>query len=366
MVLLHKKGRLAVLGVLLVLSFVSAGRPGLAATDGSSEQAPVENPAEPQVLRLMLTGDLYLGNWAEKVSKQKGPGYLFAGVQPLLDRADVLAGNYDGVLSLKGSVLVPKEYTLRSDPAMAKEMASAGYDFLSLANNHTMDFGPAALFEMLKVLDENGIRYAGAGRNLAEARRAAFVTVDGVKFAFLAYSRTYPEDFWATSSKPGTAFAADSQVKADVAAVRPLADVVVVSFHWGGERVTVPRGYQVSLARLSIDSGADVVFGHHPHVLQGIEIYRGKVIAYSLGNFLFGFYTQNAKDSVLLEVVLRDRKVSEVRFYPVCINNSQVQFQTRPYDAANAARVIGEMRALSAAYGTVIENVDGVGVVKVP
>lgn len=317
-------------------------------------------------IRLIATGDMYLGGWAESTLKQKKEsGYFFAGVQPLLSEADVLMGNLECPLSLKGKVYVTKEFTLHASSTMANELKAAGFDYVGLANNHMLDFGPAALQETLQVLDSTGILHSGAGMNLAGARQCAVYTAKGIRFAFLSYSNTYPAEFYAGSSKPGTAPGWTNFVKADIKAAHEQADIVIVSFHWGAERTNYPVAYQMELARASIDSGADLIVGNHPHVLQGIQIYNGKVIAYSLGNFVFGSYSSSKiRDSVLLEVRFRDKNIDQVKLYPINVDNRVVQFRPALYDATNAARVLGDMRTYSAKWGTPIVNENGVGVIR--
>lgn len=333
---------------------------GTGGTTGAEPSA-----AEPQIVTMLATGDIHLGGWAEKSSRPNEPGYLFGVIQPLLDKADVLTGNLETPLSTKGVIYVPKEYTLRANPRMVAELVAAGYDYVSLANNHMMDFGPLALQETLQVLKEKGIAYSGAGMNLAEARRCAYLTARGVRFAFLSFSNTFPTEFYAGTSRPGTAPGYPNYIKADVAEASKRADIVVVSFHWSGELYTDPKQYQIDYAKLAIDNGADIVIGHHPHVLQGIQVYKGKYIAYSLGNFLFGTYSSSkVKDSAVFEFTIQNKAVTGLRFYPVLVENHIVQFRTRLHDTENSARVIRDMQAFSKRFGTVIENINGVGTVK--
>ena len=201
---------LAMVAVCTLVLLIPGAGGGKAVAD---EAADADNAAddsatagkEPQVITMMSTGDLHLGSWAEKSSRPNEPGYLFGVIQPLLDKADVLTGNLECPLSTKGEVYVPKEYTLRANPRMVAELVAAGYDYVSLANNHMMDYGPLALQETLKVLKDNGIAYSGAGMNLEEARRCAYLTIKDVRFAFLSFSNTYPTEFYAGKSRAGTA-----------------------------------------------------------------------------------------------------------------------------------------------------------------
>jgi len=179
------------------------------------------------------------------------------------------------------------------------------------------------------------------------------------RVAFLAYSLVFPEEFWAGPEKPGTAFGHERYVRADVAAARRRADVVVVSFHWGREGQTGLRDYQTLLAHAAIDSGASVVLGHHPHVLQGVERYKDGVIVYSLGNFAFGSYSKTATRSVIALFGFRNRQLRDLRLVPIDVNNVEVVFQPRPLVGRDATEVVEHLKQLSRELGTVLEDRDG-------
>ena len=159
---------------------------------------------------------------------------------------------------------------------------------LALANNHSGDYGQAAFLETMQHLDSAGIAHFGGGRHLADAHRPLWISQNGMKIAVLSYNEFKPRAFQAGPDWPGVAWSEDDRVVADIQAARRAgADVIIPFMHWGWERERQPTERQRSLARLMIDSGADVVVGGHPHVTQGVETYRGKLIVYSLGNFVF-------------------------------------------------------------------------------
>ena len=168
-----------------------------------------------------------------------------------------------------------------------------------------MDYGPEALAETIALLEKHQISYVGAGPNLAAARTPAIIEKNGMKVAFLAYNNTYPLEFNATASRPGTAPGEIRYVTADVKAARQLADLVVVSFHWSAELLKERKSYQANLAKAAINAGAHLVVGHHPHVIQGVEVYKHGLIAYSLGNFIFASYSNRVQDGLILQVWLR-------------------------------------------------------------
>lgn len=322
-------------------------------------------PEPPPALALVAVGDIMLGGSAAPELRREGYDYPFVAIGPILGQADVLFGNLEGPLTDAGQAAPDKRYIFKSPPAkVAPALAAAGFTVVSLANNHAMDYGVEGLRQTMAALDEVGIGHVGAGMNLEEARRPVFIERRGQTLGFLAYSLTFPESFWAKRRVAGTAFGHASHVRADVAAAREQADVVVVSFHWGRESTTELRDYQSALAHTAIDSGATVVLGHHPHILQGIERYKGGIIFYSLGNFVFGSYSLKATRSIIALVNLRDARVSEVRLIPVNVNNVELVFQPQPLVGEQADEVIAELERLSKPLATTIMADNGIGLVQ--
>lgn len=209
----------------------------------------------------------------------------FAGVAHLLEGADLRVGNLECVVA-DGGMRLDKHYTFRADPRAVAYLARY-FDAVSLANNHTGDFGGAALIETMYRLRRANIAFFGAGLNDVEAHAPWVVERNGVKLAVLGYNEFPPRSFEAGSQLPGCAWSDEDKVVADIRAIRPAVDVILTFMHWGEEYSPRPNERQVSLARKMIDAGADVVIGNHPHVIQGHEFYKGRLIAYSLGNFVF-------------------------------------------------------------------------------
>lgn len=321
-----------------------------------------EGGSESEV-RVAAVGDIMLGGTAAPELALYGYDYPFVQVKDLLKQASVVFGNLEGPLTDGGQPFEGKQYVFRSPPDhVAPALARAGISLVSLANNHLMDYGLEGLRDTQAALDAAGIRYAGAGENLAAARRPSFVEVGGVRLALLAYSLTFPPEFWAAEGRPGTAFGHEHEVRADIAAARRRADVVLVSFHWGREGTTELRDYQQTLGHAAIDAGAAAVIGHHPHVLQAVEHYRDGVILYSLGNFVFGSYSPNATRSAIALLTLHQGRVHALALHPINVKNAEVVFQPRPLAGADADEVVRSLQQLSAPLGTVLENRGGVAV----
>lgn len=316
---------------------------------------------------LVAVGDIMLGGTATPTLHEFGYDYPFAATARILQAADVAVGNLETALSHRG-VAFDKKYTFRNPPEkVAPALKKAGFDLLSLANNHTMDYGIVALEDTLNALASVGLPAVGAGMNQAQARQAKIIEVKGQKIGFLAYSLTFPEEFWALKDRPGTAFGHASQVKQDVSALKAGVDHVVVQFHWGREGKTELRDYQVALGRASIDAGASLVLGHHPHILQAIEHYKGGVIYYSLGNFAFGSFSNRVQVGGIASVELcpsANKNKYAIKF--VDVNNFRVRFRPTPIKGDKLEAAYNELKDLSALRGTRLNLVSGQAVVAVP
>ena len=235
---------------------------------------------------------------------------IAAGVDPfaefaeILHAADAAIGNLECVVATCGQP-IDKPWTFRAHPGVLPVLARH-FDAVSLANNHTGDYGREAFEEQLDRFDEQPLAYFGGGRNCADARIPLILEFRGLRIALLGYNDFYPRSFEAGPSWPGIAWSVDEQMVADLQAARSIhrADLVIPYMHWGDEH-DPPNDRQNALARLLVDHGADVVIGGHPHVTQNVEHYRGKLIVYSLGNFVFdGFDPGPARLGWLLRLRL--------------------------------------------------------------
>jgi poly-gamma-glutamate capsule biosynthesis protein CapA/YwtB (metallophosphatase superfamily) len=308
-------------------------------------------PAEAGRVVLTVVGDIMLAGSASSTLSREGYGYPFAATASILRGSDIVVGNLETPITREGVEFAKKRFRFKADPKAASAMRKAGFSVLTLANNHIMDFGAQGLDETLQNLKKEKILYAGAGRNLAEARMPALVEKNGQKIAVLAYSLTNPVEFYAGGNQPGAAPGYPRLFLADIKKAKAAADYVVVSFHWGAESSTSPKSYQMEVARMAIDAGADVVVGHHPHVLQGIERYKGGLILYSLGNYTFGSMSRNADTSVLAKIVL-DRGVQEVELFPLNVMNREVLYQPVLLKGSRGKGVISHLQELSRQWDT--------------
>jgi poly-gamma-glutamate synthesis protein (capsule biosynthesis protein) len=301
---------------------------------------------------IAAVGDIMLGGRAEPYLREHGPAYPFRSVLPVLNKADVVVGNLESPISTRGEAVKNKKFTLRAGPIAADALKEAGIRVVSLANNHAMDFGPLALQDTLTALSENGILFSGAGMNLDDARSPALLKTGGRTLAFLSYSLTFPLEFFAAPARPGTAPGYADYVQEDIQKARGVADIVVVSFHWGAEVMFAAKDYQVALGRQAIDWGADLVLGHHPHVLQELEVYQGRLIAYSLGNFVFGSESNRTNTSIILLCTFKGNTFVKAEAVPLDVNNYRVRYQPRVLTGTEGAEVLDWLAVASARFKT--------------
>lgn len=252
-----------------------------------------------------FVGDLMLAETpGREIARGRDP---FAPFARLIDSADIRVGNLECVVATIGAPDPKKIYSFRTHPRALK-LLQRHFDALALANNHSGDFGPEAFAQMLGLLERHQLGWFGGGKDLASAHAPLIVERKGLRVAFLSYNEYFPRSFEADVDRPGIAWSEDEQVKFDIAAARRQADLVIPFMHWGWENERVANPRQRQLARLMIDAGADAVVGGHPHVTQDIEHYRGKPIIYSLGNFVFDGYDNEANNTGWLLRLQLDRK----------------------------------------------------------
>lgn len=259
--------------------------------DASSKHAGFgRQESDPQKITLLFAGDVYFSDYVLAAYQQSGiRGVIGASLLKQMKKADITMVNNEFPYSTRGTQAPDKQFTFRIDPAYISLLAESGVDIVTLANNHVLDYGTEALSDTFQTLDDAGIAYAGAGNSLKRAEKLILKKAGGKTFGFLAASRVFPVASWNVENQaPGVLSAYDpSRLLAAVSAARSRCDYLFVYVHWGIERNTAPERYQTDLAHALVDAGADAVIGAHPHVLQGVELYRDKPIFYSLGNFIF-------------------------------------------------------------------------------
>lgn len=341
-------------------------------------------------VRLLLVGDTNLQN-------RKEPSSAFAHVLPTLQGADVLFGHLEGPLRTPSSDpddpdIPHKPGWKHSEPRMVEGLLAAGFDAVSCASNVT--YGKGVVESTLSTLDTAGIAHCGIGRNLHEARQPAIIETKGMHIGFLSYTSVFwPYQHAAGPDSPGvatvkatTAYQPDRRalempgaapiivttpdpaelaaMENDVRTLRERVDILVLSCHWGVSSSSEPADYQRVMAHRAIEAGADIIMGHHPHVLQPIEVYKGKPIFYSVGNFAFDWekMRHRHKDGLLLSCLIRQGILKQVSFVPVRRDDNN--FITILHPAETGQEIIERVKGISGKSGTEFELVSAEVMVK--
>lgn len=329
----------------------------VATTEATVAAPPRPEPSGPATITVAAVGDMIFDRQVAALIRQSGGLAPLKGVAALLSRADVTVGNLESNLSTRGTANVNKDYLFRGDPRGIEGLSASGFDFLALGNNHVLDYGPDALADTITALDEAGIGYAGAGMDKELAWKPAVREVGGARVAFLSFSHILPPGFIAGDSRPGLAQGRNNMenVTAAIEAAKQENDYVLVSFHWGVEYEDNANAEQVRDARMAIDAGADMVLSHHPHVIQGIELYNGGLIAYSLGDFVFDHYSRKTGEAFILNASLGPSGVSDITCTPVYLDSFGAPAVVTGTDATV---ILERLRDISSPHGTTIKIAD--------
>ncbi|MDY0152899.1 MAG: CapA family protein, partial [Candidatus Cloacimonas sp.] len=330
----------------------STGKSGYAAANVAVDLGESSLP-----LTLNFIGDVMLARRYESsggIIPTQGVNAIFAPTKPLLgDAADITVANLEVILANVGSPHPTKSVVYRGSPNNVSGLAYAGIDVVSLANNHTLDYGITALQQMISYLDTNGILYSGAGADSYEAYEPVFINRRGLNIAFLRscdrtgqYNDAQPF-LQAGFNKPGFAYMTPYYVEQQIEAVNAVADLKIVEMHGGSEysltpgsgydksnpfwqdtededynyRNDVPHQWDIAIRHSAVDSGADLVIVHHPHIIQGLEMYNNKLIAHSLGNFAFDLDYPETMPSMILYADAYPEGLKNYRVKPVFISN---------------------------------------------
>ncbi|MCX7842951.1 MAG: CapA family protein [Clostridia bacterium] len=297
----------------------------------AKETVPTVEDKKEEPLTIVAVGDILLGRGVgmRLENQKKGYIYPFERVVGFLKEGDVVFANLEEPITASTHSLTGigqgGKYVLKNEPQAFEGIKFAGFNLLHLANNHILDYYDKGLYDTIELLEKNGIAYAGAGKNLDEARKPAIIEKKGVKIGMLAYTDMSevlykgnpPLRFIAEKERYGVAPRNHSYIKEDVDKLRQCVDLVIVSLHWGLEESFEVLEEQRELAHRLMDQGVDIILGHHPHQFQGIEIYNGKPIIYSMGNFIFDQNDPENQESFILNMKYSGRKLTEFKAIPV-------------------------------------------------
>jgi poly-gamma-glutamate synthesis protein (capsule biosynthesis protein) len=301
-------------------------------------------------LQLALLGDCMLGRLVNEVLESAPPENPWGDTLPILQSADWRMCNLECVISDGGKPwsAYPKVFHFRSAAKNIAVLEAAQINAVSLANNHVLDYGYDAMFQMLEILDRAGIVHSGAGKNLEEASRLAVSSVRGIKIGLLAFTDNEP-GWEAKADQPGVFYVPvdlkDRRAQKLLEIVRTqrnAVDLLIVSGHWGSNWGYLPEEGHVAFAHALIDAGAAAVFGHSCHVFRGIEIYRGRPIFYSAGNFVDDYAVDPVErndESFIYVMEVQDRVSRGLRLYPTMIRRCQARRAEGVYEMAIAQKM---------------------------
>ncbi|TFE30116.1 CapA family protein [Cohnella luojiensis] len=294
------------------------------------------SPESNHPIDVVFAGDAMMDGTVKRAINRLGPEFPFRNVKREVMKADLAVVNLETSVTqakIKDDVQL---FNFKSDPDSLEGIKGAGFDLVSMANNHVLDYRQTGLFDTFKYLNQHDLDYVGAGKNEREAYSARTFVRNGEVIKIAAFSRFLPSGNWfAHGNHPGVAEAYETErVMKAIERERDGADYLIVFMHWGVEKNIRPEAWQRAMARRMIDAGADAIVGSHPHVLQGFEFYKSKPIAYSIGNFLFPDYVRNRKaDTGLLHLKLHEGKV-KMTFTPYFIRDNQIIKRNKQYDLA--------------------------------
>lgn len=282
---------------------------------------------------IQFFGDLYISERTLKITgttlENKN---VFSGIGGVFSRAKINVVNFEGAVSSLKEPYVEKKYLLHMPDTVLPILKHSGVHGVTLANNHSLDFGIEGLKETISGIENMGIQHTGAGNNFAEATRPMAFKVSGQSHCVFSFSKTFPESFWAGPTKPGTANPSLEQAVELIEKAKSSCSKIYAVYHWGAEGYEVQKPYQERIAKKLIDVGASAVLGHHPHTVQDIALYKDKPIIYSLGNFSFSSLPIDSRPSgISVGFSYEGNRLDKLIFIPYNVDNRKTGFKIRPF-----------------------------------
>ncbi len=322
-----KTGRQAVLGLVvtgfLIFTYIAFAGSSVAKVDDNENE-----------FTASFVGDMMFGRHVNDVINQHGPDFLFKKIKPIFNQSDYVSGNFENPVLLQNEEIyekTPKHIHLFAPKESVQAAKDAGFSIINLANNHMMDYGPVALAETIETFDEADLPHVGAGSNVEEATNIEYSNINGTKVATVGFTDALVAGFSAHDFTAGVARATPENIVPTLQMAEENADLVIVNVHWGVEYNKNPNKRQEEMAHAISDAGADVIVGHHPHVLSDIELYNDTVIFYSLGNFIFDQGWTRTKDSAIAQYHIDQEGKKSVEIIPLRIKEAQPYVTKNPY-----------------------------------
>ncbi|MDM5221507.1 CapA family protein [Peribacillus sp. NJ11] len=313
---------------------------------GRAEEVKTTASKSEQPLTMTMVGDVMMGRNVEEVTERHGYEYLFRYMKPYFSDSDYVSGNYEHP-ALKEEAANYKEADtpihLNSNTSGVEAVKDAGFSVMTLANNHMKDFEEQGLLDTIDEFKNAGMHYVGVGSNTEDAKASIdYADVNGVRVATLGFTDVYGKDAvpkhnqaGLLNSNPDLLF---EMIGKASDAKQGNADLVVVNMHWGQEYSTSTTTRQKDLAKAIIDAGADIIIGHHPHVLQSFDVYKDGIIFYSLGNFIFDQGWTRTKDSAMVQYHLAEDGKATIDVVPLQIEEATPRPATSSIDKSRVYR----------------------------
>lgn len=310
-------------------------------------------------MKIVLVGDVMLGRLINQLLQAKPPDYPWGNTLSIFNQADRRICNLECVISDLGQPWSEnhKIFHFRTEAKNIKVLKTAGIDAVALANNHTLDFEYEAMFQELDLLDKNGINHAGAGHNFSEAAAMTTCKIQDLNLGLISFTDNEP-GWEATDKKPGIFYVPidiDDQRAQNllqiVSRAKKQTDILIVSAHWGPNWGYHPPDDHQIFARALIDAGADIIFGHSPHIFRAVEIYNNRPILYSAGNFIDDYAIDEVErndQSFIYMIEIHNKEVTSLKLYPTVIRN----FQAAKAQTPEAEEIMNKMVELCAEFGT--------------
>ena len=325
-----------------------------------------KNPTVKPTITIGIAGDTMLGRLVNETiahinTTKQGQGFIYpwGNVLPYLKKNDLNLVNLETTLTTSEKK-VAKVFNFKADPAVVKTLIAGNITVVNLANNHSLDFGPEGLTQTISTLDAAGIAHIGAGANTTLARKPVIIEKNGIKIGFIGLTDNEPS--WkATRTKAGTNYihvGNIEHVRKDIAQVRDSVDLLIASIHWGPNKREVPTQEFIDFAHQMIESGVDILHGHSAHVVQGIEVYKNKLILYDTGDFvddyIVGPVLRNDHTFLFQVAVIKDG-IEKLTLIPLLIKMMQVN--RAPDD--DKSTMVKRIKKLSLPFGTQMEEKNG-------
>ncbi|HEV2916760.1 MAG TPA: CapA family protein [Candidatus Babeliales bacterium] len=312
-----------------------------------------KNSTMNESIELGFVGDVMLGRLTNEIIQQKGPRSIWGTMLPLLQSCDCVIANLETALT-RSTTAVPKVFNFKADPNVVDALSLAHICAVNNANNHILDFDVEGLRETIQTLNDASIAHVGAGENISEAQKPAYITINNTRIAHIGITDNEPT-WHATDTKPGTYYcdmstAACAKVADHIKKIRADVDMLIISVHWGSNWATKPPENFISCAHAWIDAGADIIHGHSAHIFQGIELYNNKIIMYGLGDFIDDYAideTMRNDYAILAKLSIRNKKMHTLTIYPAIIESMHVNVPS----ASDSAIILERIKNLSAENG---------------